>query len=122
MTHFEVLNNEFPRLGRRLFLIWGTKESRDMLCELINDTREGTRRGFPDDVATAIICLLKDHDKQFPEFNDSKDYTVESQKFKSIPRSVKKEVKTKRFRLYDFVVVATVLYATYWLIKTAAAM
>lgn len=92
MTDFEVLNDAFPRLGQKVFNTWGSRECRDLLCELINDTRGGTRQGFPPAVAAAIIHLLSSHDEQFKEFDDSDNVIIP---FKSQQRVVRHTVDQK---------------------------
>lgn len=75
-TDFEILNDAFPRLGQKVFNTWGSRECRKLLCDLINDTRGGTRQGFPPPVASAIIRLLSTHDAQFKEFDDSDNVII----------------------------------------------
>jgi hypothetical protein len=36
----------------------------------MNDTRGGTRKGFPTDHAMTIFKLLMEHDQSFPKFSD----------------------------------------------------
>lgn len=70
LTHdpdFMVLNAKFKRLARRLKDLWGGPECPDFINELIHDTRDGTRQGFPMEVAMAIFKLSRKHDEAFPE-------------------------------------------------------
>jgi len=76
MTDYEILNKQFPRLGCILMDKWGTRGGREFLCQLISDSRGGTRRGFDPKVASAIIRLLQAHDEQFPQFDDSDDVII----------------------------------------------
>ena len=89
MTGFEILNEAFPRLGEKVFNTWGSRECRTLLCDLINDTRGGTRQGFQPAVAAAIIRLLSSHDEQFKEFDDSDNVIIP---FKSQARIVRHTV------------------------------
>jgi len=73
MTDYEILNDKFQRLGEKVLTTWGTRECRRMLLNLINDSRGGTRSGFPPEVAAAITRLLLAHDEKFPHFDDSQD-------------------------------------------------
>ena len=76
MTDFELLKDRFPRISNRLTEIWGSKECREELIKLITDTRNGTRQGFPPDIAAAIIRILSMHDAEFPQWNDSFDTPI----------------------------------------------
>lgn len=70
LTHdpdFMVLNEKFKRLARRLKDLWGGPECPAFLNELIHDTRDGTRQGFPMEAAMAIFKLSRKHDEAFPE-------------------------------------------------------
>jgi hypothetical protein len=49
---------------------WGTANCRRHLFALMNDTRGGTRKGFPPDHAMTIFKLLMEHDQSFPKFSD----------------------------------------------------
>jgi hypothetical protein len=37
---------------------------------LLNDTRDGSRSGFPVSMGKVIFSLLKAHDTKFPQFDD----------------------------------------------------
>lgn len=50
---------------------WGTRECRRQLKELMTDTRGGGRNGFPPEHALTLMMLLLEHDREFPEFDDS---------------------------------------------------
>ncbi|HEX8987419.1 MAG TPA: hypothetical protein VF816_05620 [Rhodocyclaceae bacterium] len=70
LTHepdFKAIDAKFKRIGRRLKDLWGTAECPGYLNELIHDTRDGTRQGFPMDVAMAIFKLSRKHDQAFPQ-------------------------------------------------------
>jgi hypothetical protein len=34
----------------------------------MNDTRDGARQGFPEDVALALFKLLQKHEREFPQY------------------------------------------------------
>lgn len=67
-VYFNVINDKFPHIGKKIELFWGTVEFNEMLSRLFDDTRDGRRRGFPSDVATALFRLSLLHDAQFPQF------------------------------------------------------
>jgi hypothetical protein len=64
---FLAFNAKFKRLARRLKDLWGGAECPGFINELIHDTRDGTRQGFPMDVAMALFKLSRKHDEAFPE-------------------------------------------------------
>lgn len=71
LTHdpdFMAIDAKFKRIGRRLKDLWGGPECLGYLNELIHDTRDGTRQGFPMDVAMAIFKLSRKHDQAFPQY------------------------------------------------------
>lgn len=59
-----------PHLSR-IDELWGQKACRDLLNHLMNDTRGGERVGFCQENATTLLRLLMEHDREFPEFDDS---------------------------------------------------
>lgn len=65
--HFQTVNGKFPRIGQKLSELWGTKDLSAYLNELMTDTRDGKRQGFPPEVATALFSLMFAHDNEFPE-------------------------------------------------------
>jgi hypothetical protein len=66
--HFMVVNAKFKRIARRLKELWGGPEFGGFINDLIHDTRDGARQGFPPDVAMAMFKLSQKHDKAFPQF------------------------------------------------------
>lgn len=50
---------------------WGTRECRKLINDLMNDTRGGGRQGFPPEHASTIMMLLLEHDREFPDFDES---------------------------------------------------
>ncbi len=72
-TDTTSLYHTFPHL-REIDKLWGTPEGRDFIKGLITDSREGTRVGFPPEQASTIFALLNEHDKRFPQFDDSHSF------------------------------------------------
>lgn len=66
-TDVSSLYAAHPHLSR-IDTIWGTRECRNLINKLMNDTRDGSRAGFAPDHAHAIFALLMEHDELFPEF------------------------------------------------------
>jgi hypothetical protein len=66
-ANYQIIDARFPRIGRRLAETWGQVECVQYINELMNDKRLG-RQGFPPDVASALMMLSMNHDKEFPQF------------------------------------------------------
>jgi hypothetical protein len=64
--HFRLVNNAFPHIGKNIRLLWGHPEFALYMGKLMADTRNGQRRGFPDDVHDSMLRLLEQHDRDFP--------------------------------------------------------
>jgi hypothetical protein len=64
--HFIAINDAFPHIGNRLKLCWGHQEFFSYLHHLLNDTRGGTRKGFPAEVLLALQSLSDEHDEAYP--------------------------------------------------------
>ena len=63
---FNAINDAFPHIGNRLKLYWGHQEFFSYLHNLLNDTRGGTRKGFPAEVLLALQSLSDEHDEAYP--------------------------------------------------------
>jgi hypothetical protein len=51
--------------------LWGSRQCRQFISELLSETRDGKRSGFLPDHASTIMRLLIEHDRRFPAFDDS---------------------------------------------------
>ncbi|NMG77333.1 hypothetical protein [Aromatoleum diolicum] len=69
-TDVSALYATYPHLAQ-IDELWGTRDCREFINRLMNDTRDGKRRGFPGDHARTILRLLMEHDRQFPEFEEN---------------------------------------------------
>lgn len=59
--------NTLPeRINQRIDALWGTDTCRSYLLELITDTRENSRKGFPMTIMSYLLKLLEKHDNEFP--------------------------------------------------------
>ena len=67
-VEFKLVNARFPRIGQRIVATWGQASFCEYANDLINDKRDGRRQGFPEDVMIALFRLMREHDKQFPQF------------------------------------------------------
>lgn len=54
------------RINQRIDALWGTDTCRSYLLELITDTRENSRKGFPRAIMSHLLELLEKHDGEFP--------------------------------------------------------
>ena len=63
---FRQVNAAFPHIGKNIRLLWGHPEFAMYMDKLMADTRNGSRKGFPDDVHDAMLRLLQQHDRDFP--------------------------------------------------------
>lgn len=72
-TDTTSLYETFPHL-RQIDKLWGTYDARDFLKSLMNDSRDGARQGFSLEDASTIFELLIEHDKEFPQFDDSNSF------------------------------------------------
>lgn len=69
-TATAALFARFPHLSR-IDSLWGSAECRRWLNELLTARREVPRRGFPREHASTLLALLVEHDRRFPQFDDS---------------------------------------------------
>lgn len=69
-TDVTALYDAYPHL-KKIDELWGTRDCRQFIVRLMNDTRDGTRRGFPGDHARTILRLLIEHDRTFPQFEEN---------------------------------------------------
>ena len=64
--NFITINKEFPHIGHKIEIMWGHPECAAYFKNLLNDTRDGTRQGFPKHIASALFKLSVLHDELFP--------------------------------------------------------
>jgi hypothetical protein len=72
---------QYPHITKRIETLWGTRDCRKFLLELIADSRDGSRKGLPPEVAKEILLLIESHDADFPGFDDSQDYVKTTYQF-----------------------------------------
>lgn len=60
------MNGLPERITKRIDALWGTDICRNYLLELITDTRENSRQGFPIAVMADLISMIDLHDREFP--------------------------------------------------------
>ena len=72
-SYYKKIQEKMPHIAEKVFLMWGYPELRTYLLSLMNDTRGGTRAGFPYDIAQAILKLMELHDEQYPQYAKDTD-------------------------------------------------
>lgn len=65
--NFKIVNERFPHIGKKLVGLWSTYAFSLFINELFQDTRGGTRKGFPKEISVALFRLMQDHDRLYPE-------------------------------------------------------
>jgi hypothetical protein len=83
---------------------------------LLNDTRDGSRSGFPVSMGKVIFSLLKAHDTKFPQFDD-KD-AIPFTGIRSRPVIIKQQhhdwgVVATTAKIISFVLIAVIFYKIY---------
>ena len=92
--NFIILSEAFPDLGQRIAFLWGDTLCRTFLFNLMNDTRDGKRQGFPQPVSMAIMALSVKHDNDFPAFMPLGNIWVDNTKW--TPVKVETDWRLKR--------------------------
>ena len=64
---YSYVNDHFPRIGAAAKLYWGEPEFVPYVENLLLDTRNQTRKGFPADMVAALHSLLAHHHVEFPD-------------------------------------------------------
>jgi len=65
-ANFQLISQRFPHIGEKLLLSWGTSEFPKFVNALINDTRDGERKGFPPEIMLALWHIQEEHDVLYP--------------------------------------------------------
>ncbi len=79
--HFVFINQAFPHIGKKLQTFWGYPEFALYMSSLLQDTRNGSRKGFPFDVLMALNGLSEEHEKEFPQLTTQTDTWSSSKRF-----------------------------------------
>ena len=69
--NFNVVADSFPSIAKKIKLFWGHQEFTDLMHDLLNNTRDHSRAGFPLDVTAALLELQERHDRLFPQFAET---------------------------------------------------
>lgn len=66
---YQLIKSQYGRIGRMLQLLWGSSTFNDYVDNLMHDTRDGKRQGFPQEIAVALLGLQMTHNRLFTKFN-----------------------------------------------------
>jgi hypothetical protein len=75
ISEFLLIKEKHPHLAPRFSLFWGQPDFETVIGSLLTDTRNDSRKGFDLDVVSAILNLLDQHEKQFPKFTNTQNFT-----------------------------------------------
>jgi len=74
---FKIVNQRFPHIGKRLAALWGKDSLGVYIDSMMNDTRGGSRQGFPPEIAFSLFHLAQTHSNEFPQFTAKSSDTWE---------------------------------------------
>jgi hypothetical protein len=60
---FKKIYSNFEHIGNHMLELCGHPNFDKYISQLINDTRDGTRKGFPDNLGMSIMKVSRLHDK-----------------------------------------------------------
>jgi uncharacterized protein len=66
---FSLIQEQFPKIGERITVMWGSVALQDYLNKIVFDERGG-RQGFPMPVVSALMRLHEYHGTMMPETED----------------------------------------------------
>jgi hypothetical protein len=64
---YQVVADSYPDIAKKIKLFWGYQEFTDLMHDLLQNTREHSRAGFPFHVVTAFLELQELHNRTFPQ-------------------------------------------------------
>lgn len=107
----------YPHIAAKIKALWGTKECRVLLMSLMNDSRGGTRAGFPLSIGKIIISLLQAHDESFPQFDNKNDAFIPFTGVRSRPVVARQQSDWGMIgaiaKLIALVLIAAIFYKVY---------
>ncbi len=56
-SDLDTITASYPHIGKMLSEKWGTKDLVSYIEQLLQDTRDGSRRGFPFQVMAALVNI-----------------------------------------------------------------
>lgn len=67
--NYLLINKELPRIAGSLRTLWGCAEFDEFVRNLLTESGDGARSGFPMRIAQALFRLAEDHEAEFPQFS-----------------------------------------------------
>jgi hypothetical protein len=64
---FDVISIKYPHIAKKIMLLWGSYDMHQYFLNLLYDTRDGKRQGFPVHDYLCIIRICNIHRKNFPK-------------------------------------------------------
>lgn len=65
-SDYQSIQGAYPHVAKKLELLWGYPEFHTFVEQLQQDTRQGSRTGFPATILFALLNLAQAHDEVFP--------------------------------------------------------
>lgn len=72
---FQLIEKEYGRIAKILELLWASNMFCEYIDNLLNDTRDGQRQGFPKPIFNALVGLKISHMRFYPQFDKKQDPT-----------------------------------------------
>lgn len=69
--NYQVVVQTYPDIAKRFKMLWGSQAFTDFMHELLNDTRDHGREGFPKEVVVSFLKLQEVHDHLFPSMSET---------------------------------------------------
>ena len=66
-SNFEIIKAKYPHIAEQISVCWSDICFTQTICKLLMDSRDGTRAGFPIEIAKAMFALIKEHDAIYPQ-------------------------------------------------------
>lgn len=73
-TLIAQFNGRMPHVIKSINMFWGTKWMNEFFGELLKDSRDGGRKGFPFELTSVLLKMARLHTKDFPQFNEDSKY------------------------------------------------
>lgn len=67
-----LIREQYPKIGDKIAVMWGSVELHKYLSEIIFDARGG-RQGFPAPVISALLQVFEQHSALLPKSDDEDD-------------------------------------------------
>ncbi len=62
-AYFQKVQEKYANIAAKILDFAGNPAFDDFVMSLLNDTRGGSRQGFPDEIGVALMKLTRIHDK-----------------------------------------------------------